>query len=1611
MGHEVIFIHKDDKDWWDDIQDLKETAPKRLTVDESLKEGLLDILIESSFSIGAHMRPKLAKHCIWYNRKPALFTDLEGTVYGCKPDGRDLEGISAIWTADIFTKPDDLIYLQTLYPNIPIHVVPWIWTPEIVESHRKTTQSPVWLQTYQGIPVETPWSIHITESNASSTSSCTLPLVIMRHMFTSAHTSKSKPLISRVTVHNIELLQGNQFFKENILKHCSVPDLSYNMIGRQRVIDWVYDPHSLVLSHSRFVPLKIANLEAAWVGLPVIHNSEVLRDIGHGLEKLYYPSNSVTGAAAAIQTVIHNIHEIPYLSRIEDLSEVRKQILMRFYPQVQIEGWAKALTGLAIIRPIVQKSVVQKPISNLTILFTDMWDQFNCNYNMFTLALENALQSNATVNGYSIETLKDMKPDLVIFGPFGESWKDLPSEWPKIHFTGENTEPITNNSSVKLNIGYKLPEVSDDTYLRMPLWQFEIDWFGADPKKIQNPLPLPIDACTKAYSGTAARSKFCAFVVTNPKNPVRNQAFQTLNAYKPVSSAGRLFNNVGDSIFAGLGGGGGELKKHEFLKDYRFCLSYENEATSGYTTEKILHAKAAGCIPIYWGDPRVGRDFNERGFLNANTCKTPSDLIELVVSLERDPSALEAMSAVPALSIYTRDLVRRNFAEMVRRILVIGGRGDLVRVIPTFLGAKTSAEAAELRKQRDPSDMGETPTVPTPLVSTVPTVPTPISNTIFVTGATQRFWPYVIMWLNSLETHKIGVPNLKARVYVGADVAESTLEMSAEKFKDVEFIRFPTDVPEGFTDFWNPLHYAWKLWIYNTVVNDPMIKGSLVFYMDVASVLLRWPLEWIQQALGSGVSFLDDCRQKNSSWCHAKFCKALSVTQAELESQQIAACLILFVAGHPTATNLFTEAYRLGKQRDIVVGEKWAGVTPEGNPFGHRHDQSILSILSQRLNCPRFPIDRVYGDRSARATFHNGQAVYVHRGNFQTHKPIIPGIDDAFVINLDRREDRKKSFLESNPDLKGSVRRMPAYDGKTLTLTPSLTRLFTTNDFFWKKAVMGCALSHLKLWTMLVNESPDINSLLILEDDARLMPNWRETWVKAYPSLPEDWDCVYLGGILPPNKQAFLQSLERVAPGLARVIPNQIFGQKEPTRYFHFCAYAYVISRRGAAKILESISDRDGYWTSADHMVCNRVDHMNLYVLDPLVAGASQDDDPMYQNAEFNNFSRVDTFDSDLWNNDERFTEGEIQTQMKEGAPLHISATFTEIDRPKTMPMAMAVAMAVAVASPKPVPMASPVPMAMASPVPVPIQKHIGPRFVTLSICINNGTDLYESKWLQDLFQVIPFNVESVSETDTFHPDDELIAIILRPRWDEQLRWLERLRLFHKFKLIHLSDEYGTDPIHMYSWPEVTGVLRTYCRPDLENPKVLIIPLGYHWQYTGNRDVPHLSTPNLPFRENAWSFAGTDWQNRSNDLSILHAIQPHYVKYLADWKDPGQLKGDEYISLLLNTKFIPCPRGQNVETYRLYEALDCGCIPLFVDSPEVNQWLQVFNSEIPFLKLPSWEYTAGLLQHFQQNVDQMEKYRASILISWAKYKMGLKERVRKWISIGKIDTVAPLGTK
>ena len=1605
LGHEVWLINATGtQQWWEDMQTLQKEYKDIVALETLQKsnQAEFDIVFEVQGTLDPSIRKQITRRSIWIVRKPILLHDIENSIFPLVLSKRDLSGLSAIWAFDTEVTKDELDYLRILGRDIDVRHVPFLWSSKHLECHKQDMGLPEWIQILalfvqqkNALPA---WSVHIPESNTSASSSCTIPLVALREV----KRKKEVPL-GYYKIHNADHIKNSEFFKSNVYKHCQIEDLSGVFVGRQRIMDWILDPASVVFAHSRFRSLRPMYLDVLWSGIPIIHNSQLLKDVG-GI--YYYSDNSIVEACDAFTQLHSDLLGGRGMFAQPALQEIRTSIEKRFGIAANLEKWNEAFSSLKppsqATVPVPRAETPPAPpmaSKTLRILFTDMWDDFNASYNVFTLMLQEALrlaEGSVRVEGHTAETLpKGTTPNLLLFGPFGETWKDV--QWkqvPKIHYTGENTPP-KNEDGVFLNLGYPHADFVDEKYIRLPLWMLEIDWFGADLNRIQNPKPLPIDRCTQVYpEEIAEKKKFCAFVVTNPCNSLRNNAFHWLSHYKQVDSAGRLFNNVGDAIFAGRGGGGGELLKHTFLRNYKFCFAFENASSQGYTTEKLLHAKAAGCIPIYWGDPKVERDFDSKGFLDARGVTTSDQLIDLVKKIDTNPSLYLQMFAVPALDSYKRDLVRRTLAEVAYLMIKQTGLLDAksMATIPKFLGGTTTQEAQEIAAKRK-EFYNELPSTPASPTKQIPKGD--IQKPLVITYASQRYLSSLQQLLAGLTIQKKGIPDLDVRVWLTKDVPLEARSLLKKNYGDFTFQSPPEEeVPPEFPDFWASQHFAWKIWLYHHVNTDPSLAGRLVMYLDAGVFCSRWPSEWLRIAYAEGVCVLQDPRQINDQWCHDTFKQKTNMTEDDKQAHQIVAGILAFRAGSPQANALFNEAYTMAKQRDLIVGEKWSGVR-NGKPFGHRHDQSILSLLAHRFKLATYPLDELYCQVSLRKTFISGKAFYVHRGQFFIHKPFAQGIDDIYVINLDRRKDRMEKLYKNNPSLELSVERISAVEGKKLQLTPQIARLFRPHDFLWKKAIMGCALSHLGLWWRLANEKPEIKSYLILEDDAKLSPDWEARWAQAAPHVPENYDIIYLGGILPPNRDAFEQHKQKLNPYFSRVAPNQIFGQKEPNRYFHWCAYAYVLSKQGAEKVLKLMNAHDGYWTSADHMLCNHVEAMNLYFLDPLVAGCYQDDDPVYRTSAFNDFNRIDNFDSDLWNNDERFSPEEVDRCTKEATPLplQIKETLIQVAEQQLSwkyPEESKTIVVDTIGQTK------------------EAQEEFKPKllnFITAApvarkkrfVCFNDhklvGSQLYEGKWLEELFgKEIPLDIDVVTQ-EMEPPKDKPIVIVQKHHFQAYCNLLEKWSSAGAdYFVLHLSDEFVNDPIGFYGDPHCLGIFRFYDRNDLSaevRKKTIILPLGYHYTLTGGSDNPAEKTPRLPFRNLRWSFLGTNWRNREELLKPFYRVEPHHKLLVDSWESKEKIGRQHYLSILLDTYFVPCLPGNNNETFRVYEALECGCIPLYVRQGDQDLHSEFLMNELGIMPSSNWEEAVKLMEHLLSNLPLLENYRTMILNRW----VGLKQKL------------------
>jgi GR25 family glycosyltransferase involved in LPS biosynthesis len=1476
LGHTVELVHANSgsSSWWTDCNEMEKSWVVR-SIESFTQEDIYDVLFEIGIlQFPPEIREKVAKKVIWIVRSNFVMKEIEESVYPKETTmKRSFDGLSETWVLDAIAKEDYDLQVLELLTRAPVRMVPYIWTPTIAKLHLANIGNPSWIQqsanalkeVIQSSGTRIPWSAHICETNSTNMSSCIVPIVILKEAENRGFR------IEKWIAHNAEVLKDTKFFVENTLKLCESSKMTGVCVGRQRTVDWVTHPLSCVVSHIRFTRIRPALLDLAWAGVPLIHNSLFLRDLGFGLERTFYNGNRIGEACDAFGRLEDDLKSLKGCFSQETLTALRNTLEEKVSPwskSIQ-ERWSAALGSESKEEKVVKAEATPKK-ETIRIGFCDMWENFNPAYNFFTLLLSEYLPTHTIVG-------EAASPDsnLVIFGPFGFTWKSLPQKQPKVFFTGENTGRF-ELPGVDLYLTF---EESKDkgNRLRFPLWYLYIDWFKATYDILKNPKPIDLLDCIRVKPNILEKKdRFCAFVVSNPSNSLRNNAFEWLSEYKQVDSAGMHLNTMGPILQAGQGGGGGEREKVAFLRTYKYCITYENSSSKGYTTEKYLHAKAAGCVPIYWGDPDVSSEFDISGCIIAQNIACKEDLIRTIE--ENDMSDVEYMkkARVPALTEKKVKEVRQTMAEAARRIAGLLGIPESP-LWPKEIGL--SYEAA--MREEAPIKVKQAP--------------------ILTTYVNHRVISSLKHWLTAIETQISVFPELNAIVFLEKDVPEGTREAFEKNYSFVKFERVPEDS-------------TWACgWIYKTLCMRESFAERMVLFMDVETFMCRWPVSWIQKAEETDLCFLESEKrlQKN---------------------------MVCFRAGSSVAKTLFSEAHS---------GEE------------------ILNTLSYEKNCSILSANDYISEKSLRETFITGKSMYMHRGRFTVTIPFAKGINEAYLVNLKRRPDRLEKVWASSPELKDRVKVFEAVDGNSLKLTPAIARFLKPNDFFWKKGVAGCALSHLQIWYKLLMDTPDIKNYMVLEDDVKFLPDWETRWNAAVDAgeVPESYDILYLGGLLPPNREMFLKGgRERYNNSFSKIALNQHFHQKEPNRFCHFCTYAYVLSKRGAKKLMELFEGMGGCWTSIDHVMCNPVDIFETYVFDPLLAGCYQDDDPSYTTSKFNDFSRVDKFDSDIWNNNDRFSQEEIQCMSQNALdiPQVIKDLSTKEIQIKEQRQEQRQEQT----------------------------KETSPRIVSLQPY--DKKTFYEAEWFSELLGFSK-TFDCINPFDA-PPTDSPIVIYGRGTFltdtiEMLKRWNEASADFH---LLHVSDEFLADPIDVYGLPACKSVVRMYVRdiPPEVQEKVQTIPLGYHWPSTA-KECPDSRAYDI-------SFVGTNWHSRKELLSPLFSETTSlrvYSKFFDTWLDSNSLPRESYLETLKQSIFVPCPDGQNAETYRFYEALESGAIPLLVETERNKAFIKQIKEQLPILVTKTWVDAKGFVEGLLKREDLLKKYRDSLMAAWAAWKQELSKKV------------------
>ena len=309
----------------------------------------------------------------------------------------------------------------------------------------------------------------------------------------------------------------------------------------------------------------------------------------------------------------------------------------------------------------MDKKLNQKK-KTIKINFEHFWKGFDKKDNFFTKILKKHYNV--------IITSKD--PKYVFFSVYDDDFKQKNIKWigdlirsvfPNLYifvrkiYAKLTKKPLpspTKKNSVRIffNLEYQKPEmdkcdwafsyvyedeINHPRYMRIPEYYF--GGAGKDLIKKQN----------FAKKTKNQKTKFCNFIYSNEVKS-RNEFFKKISKYKKIDSPAKCMNNMLSLEKKGRVGLTTQewmKNKLKFMKAYKFTIAFENRIIPGYTDEKIYHAMLSGSIPIYVGNPLIGRDFNTKSFINYGDYKNMEKFIERIIEIDTNDKEYEKMLKQP----------------------------------------------------------------------------------------------------------------------------------------------------------------------------------------------------------------------------------------------------------------------------------------------------------------------------------------------------------------------------------------------------------------------------------------------------------------------------------------------------------------------------------------------------------------------------------------------------------------------------------------------------------------------------------------------------------------------------------------------------------------------------------------------------------------------------------------------------------------------------------------------------------------------------------------------------------------------------------------------------
>ncbi len=207
--------------------------------------------------------------------------------------------------------------------------------------------------------------------------------------------------------------------------------------------------------------------------------------------------------------------------------------------------------------------------------------------------------------------------------------------------------------------------------------------------------------------------------------------------------------------------------------------------------------------------------------------------------------------------------------------------------------------------------------------------------------------------------------------------------------------------------------------------------------------------------------------------------------------------------------------------------------------------------------------------------------------------------------------------------------------------------------------------------------------------------------------------------------------------------------------------------------------------------------------------------------------------------------------------------------------------------------------------------------------------------------------------------------------------------------VIHLSTTYTPESTQFYA--DASAVFRQYWTEEIElrlpgnrstAPHTTWLPQGF-----GRfENLPALKGP-LQARKNLWTWLGSVGMSRPQRPRMVeglqgapsHIIESGKLHVFENFAGAEAMLPLEYSSTLYDSVFLPLPAGHSADQYRLWEAFEAGCVPIFL-SGQMEQGsvlLPIQALNFSFLEVDDWLHLPKLLEELsveRQQDPSLQRY-------------------------------------